>query len=322
MQSSSGCLSDGEDMTSGRCVTAGHRIQYAALRMLAWLINILPLSLVLHCGACLGRIAWIILRIRRKVTLINLRQAFPDRGETALEKIGLASYMNVGRFMMEFARQKKVTDGYLDKYVTWADPAQYEMITSLDTGVILLAFHFGNWELTGVTAKHSFGDVAFLVGEQHNSLVDNYINELRASQDIELYTRDAALRGVVTSIRRKGMVCWLSDQDAGKNGLLVDFFGFPASTPRGAAAFSVKLDVPIWCIFLERQKGPHHRFIGSELLYPACDLSQDDAELELTQRYTRILEEMVAERPEQYWWAHRRWKTTGLYRQETGKARE
>ncbi len=310
-------------MTAGKGATAGHRIQYFTLRLLAWWINVLPLRLVLHCGACLGWTAWTVFRVRRKVSLINLRLAFPERDEAALEKIGRSSYMNVGRFMMEFARQKRVTGDYIDRYVTWADPAQYEMITSLDTGVILLAFHFGNWELTGVTAKHAFGDVAFLVGEQHNSLVDNYINELRASQDIELYTRDAALRGVVTSIRRKGMVCWLSDQDAGKNGLVVDFFGFPASTPRGAAAFSVKLGAPIWCIFLERQKGPCHRFIGSELLYPRSDLSGDDAEIELTQRYTGILEKLVAERPEQYWWAHRRWKTTGLYRgQGTGKAQE
>ena len=189
--------------------------------------------------------------------------------------------------------------------------------------MILLAFPFGNWELTGVTAKHKFGDVAFLVGEQHNSLVDEYINELRASQDIQLYTRDAALRGVVESIRRKGMVCWLSDQDAGKNGLVVDFFGFPASTPRGAAAFSVKLGAPIWCIFLERTGGPRHRFRSSGLLYPAEDLSGSEAETELTQRYTGVLEEMVREAPEQYWWAHRRWKTTGLYRsREQGKAQE
>jgi lauroyl/myristoyl acyltransferase len=27
-----------------------------------------------------------------------------------------------------------------------------------------------------------------------------------------------------------------------------------------------------------------------------------------------VLEEMVREYPDHYWWAHRRWKTTGLYR--------
>jgi len=298
-----------------------HRLQYSVLRSVAFCINLVPLRLALGFGALLGWIAWSLLGIRRGVSLVNLSQAFPDRSLRELKRTGRASYMNVGRFMMEFARQDRVDRRYMDRFVEIADPGRLEEIRSLGTGVIVLAFHFGNWELTGVALKYLFGDVAFLVGEQHNGLVDEYINGLRASQDIRLYTRDAALRGVVESIRRKGMVCWLSDQDAGRNGLVVDFFGFPASTPRGGAAFAVKLGVPIWCIFLERQKGPGHIFRSSGLLYPADGLTGTEAETELTQRYTRVLEEMVSGSPEQYWWAHRRWKTTGLYRErDEGKA--
>jgi len=291
-----------------------HSLQYAILRFFAWWVNILPLRLALYLGAFLGWTAWRVLGVRKEIALINLHQAFPEKEHSELERIGLASYENVGRFMMEFIRQKKVSESYIEKYISWTDPRQKEIISSTDAGVILLAFHFGSWELTGVSAKYAFGDVAFLVGEQRNKLVDSYINELRASQDIEIYTRDAALRGVISSLKRKGMVCWLSDQDAGRSGLVVDFFGYPASTPRGAAAFAVKLGSPIWCIFLEREDGPYQRFTGSELLYPSNDLGSEEAEIELTQRYTKVLEDMIIKRPDHYWWAHRRWKTTGLYR--------
>lgn len=291
-----------------------HRIEFILLKSLSWWVNILPLRLALAWGASLGWLAWSVIGIRKKVVLINLGQAFPEKGLEEKKAIGRASYMNSGRLMMELIRQKKFGHDYIEKYITWHDPEQKTMMESLDTGVLGISFHHGNWEMMGVLMKYTFGDVAFLVGKQRNSLVDGMINDLRSSHGIELYSRDVAMRGVITSIRRKGMVCWLSDQDAGKNGLIVDFFGYPASTPRGAAAFSVKLKAPICCIFLERHKGAHQKLFMSEFLYPRSDLPKEEAEIELTQRYTKVLEERVRQRPDLYWWAHRRWKTTGLYK--------
>lgn len=298
-------------------ITFGHRIEFLALKFVAWWVNIIPLRLALAWGAGLGWLAWTVLGIRKAVVLINLGQAFPEKSLKERKAIGLVSYMNAGRFMIEFTRQKKLNSAYIEKHVSWHDPGHRNMIESLETGVIGLSFHHGNWEMMGVLMKYTFGDVAFLVGEQHNFLVDGLINDLRSSHGIELYSRDAAMRGVISSIRRKGMVCWLSDQDAGRKGLIVDFFGYPASTPRGAAAFSLKLKAPICCIFLERQQGAEQKLFISEPLYPRYDIPKEEAEVELTQRYTKILEERVRQRPDLYWWAHRRWKTTGLYRRKT-----
>ena len=297
-----------------RKITLAHKIEYALTRLTGFFLSIVPLQCSLFGGALLGRIAWL-LGVRRKVSRINISTAFPEKSSAEVNRIGSASYANSGRFMVEFIRQRRMGRKYFEKYITVEKTAALEKTLNHTTGVIGLTFHFGNWEYYGVSNAFLGKEISFLVGKQRNSLVDGYINRLRSSQGAKLLTRDVSMRGIIKIARKGGIVCWLSDQSAGKNGLVVDFFGHPASTPRGAAAFSVKLNMPITCGFMVREKGPYQRFVVKEFLLPNPDLPKREAEIELTQRYTKVLEEMIKEYPELYWWSHRRWKrTTGLYK--------
>lgn len=312
-------------MTGSGRPAPGHRIEYGLLRTVAFLAGLLPLRLALAAGAALGWVAWSVLGIRRGVVTTNLRQAFPDIPDGELRSIGRRSYMNSGRFMMEFARQQRLGRGHIERHVTVDDPDRLEALRKTD-GALVITGHFGNWELFGIVCSYMLGDVAFLVGRQSNGLVDGYINGMRSCHGIELYNRRSAVKGVLTSMRRGGYVCWLSDQDAGDSGVMVDFFGRPASTPRGAAAFSVKLGVPVVPAVLERLgSGADHVLLIGEPVYPPEGMPAEEAETRVTAEYTSQLETFIRRRPDLYWWAHRRWKSTGLYdrgSEANGKRRE
>lgn len=296
--------------------TVAHRVEYSLLRGVIFLAGLLPLRLALKAGAFLGWTAWTVFGVRKRIVLENLLQAFPEMSEKERRSTGRDSYMNSGRFMMEFARQERMGEDYVSRHVEVEDAGRLEALKELD-GALLITGHFGNWELFGVTCRYILGDVSFLVGRQSNSLVDRYINRLRSTHGIELYNRRTAVKGVLSSIRRGGYVCWLSDQDAGDSGLVVDFFGYPASTPRGAAAFSVRLGVPVVpAVLVRKGRGPDHTLVLGEPVYPDPDLAREDAEERLTGEYTSGLEEMIRDRPDLYWWAHRRWKSTGFYSRE------
>jgi KDO2-lipid IV(A) lauroyltransferase len=297
-------------------VTFSHRAEYFLTRTAGFFLSIMPLRMALCCGAFLGRTAWA-LGVRRRVSRINISTAFPEKSPNDVDRIGSASYANSGRFMVEFSRQSSMGEEYFKKYIKVEQTEALEKLMAYQGGAIGLTFHFGNWEYYGASNVFLGKEVSFLVGEQHNSLVDGYINGLRSSLGPKLLSRDVSMRGIINIARQGGLVCWLSDQDAGKNGLIADFFGKPASTPRGAAAFSVKLNMPLTCGFMIRDNGPFQKFIVKAFLMPNGDLPRQEAELELTQRYTKVLEEMIKERPDLYWWAHRRWKsTTDIYRKE------
>jgi Kdo2-lipid IVA lauroyltransferase/acyltransferase len=293
--------------------TLSHRVEYTLVRAAVFLAGLFPLRCSLRFGSCLGWTAWSLLRIRRKVVLRNLSLAFPDMTLREMDRVACLSYRSSGRFMMEFARQARMNGEYIARHVTVDDPARLEELRGLG-GAIVITGHFGSWELFGVTMKYLLGDLAFLVGRQSNGLVDGFINGLRSCHGIDLYNRRSAVRGVVTSLGRGGYVCWISDQDAGRSGMVVDFFGHPASTPRGAAAFAVKLGAPVVVGVLVRDgRGPDHRLVLSAPVRPRTDLPREEAEKDVTQKYTLEIEKMARLHPDQYWWSHRRWKSTGVY---------
>lgn len=289
-----------------------HIAEYAALRAVVFALDLMPLRMALCCGAAMGHAAWA-LGIRRKVSLINLSLAFPEMSGRDRAAIGARSYANFGRFAVEFARQRRLGRSHIEKHVRVENP---EIMKRLgEEGGIGLAFHYGNWELLGVLQSYGGVSTRFLVGRQHNALVDGFVNRLRSVHGIGLISRDGAMREIFRTIRDRGVVAWLSDQDAGRAGVIVDFFGMPASTPRGAAAIAVKLGCPVYPTFMIRERGPFHTAVYTEPILPRRDIPAEQAEVELTRLYTSRLEEMIRRRPDLYWWPHRRWKTTGLYRE-------
>ena len=104
-------------------------------------------------------------------------------------------------------------------------------------------------------------------------------------------------------LSENGILGLVSDQDAKTKGVFVNFFGSPASTPKGAAIFHIKTSAPMMigtCI--------KKAFMHYEIRFCSIDTSSQNL-TDITQNYTTILENHIRKNPEQYFWFHRRWKT-------------
>ena len=99
------------------------------------------------------------------------------------------------------------------------------------------------------------------------------------------------------------------DQDAGSDGVFVDFLGRPASVFRGTAYLAYRLGCPIIVgHIIRRADGKHHVTFEQPITAdPAWD--EATAVSHMTEAHVRILERVIRTAPEHYWWLHRRWKT-------------
>ena len=111
----------------------------------------------------------------------------------------------------------------------------------------------------------------------------------------------------------------LSDQDARRAGIFVDFLGRPASTFQGAAQFALRMESAIVCCYVVRR--PDETHIATFLPPIEVDTGAErDREIQrLTAEHTRRLERCIEEHPDHYFWAHRRWKTEPLARAGGGE---
>jgi len=287
-----------------------HRLELLGVHLLAFMPRLLPYKWAVKMGTPLGVMAFDIIRIRRNVTLSNLKRAFGDRMNHGQRvKTGRRSYINFAKSMIEFASIPRLSDEKLKKMVSLDGKEQVDLALDKGKGVVIVTGHFGSWELLGAASASAGMPVDFLVGEQTNSLVDDYINRLRASAGIGTIPMGVTMRGVFRSLKNNRVVAMLSDQDARRGGIFVDFFGIPSSTYPGAAQFAHRLGSPIVFCYIVRQRDEYHRTVFLPPMEADPDADKMTEIRRLTGEFTEALEDAVREHPDQYFWAHRRWKT-------------
>jgi KDO2-lipid IV(A) lauroyltransferase len=287
-----------------------HRLELLGVRLLVALPRVLPLKVSVKLGGMLGVLGFDVFRIRRRVTLENLDRAF-DGQFSAQEKIAIArrSYKNFGKSIVEFASLGRLNrEDYL-RMVRFNGIEHLREPLAGGHGVVAVTGHFGSWELLGAGVAACGLPVDFLVGEQTNNLVNDVMNGLRRKGGIGIIERGVAARGVFEALRKGRIVALLADQDARKAGVFVDFFGTAASTFQGPAQFAYRTGSPIVCCYIVRLDDDTHEAVFLPPLYPREGTDRDAEILRLTREHTKTLEGYVGRYPEDYFWAHRRWKT-------------
>jgi len=286
-----------------------HRIEYGAVRFLVFVCSTVPLRALRRFGAGLGWFAWRMLRVRRRVVLENLNRSFPDAGADWIDATALESYRNMGRALVEFAGFKGLRRDELMSMVDVEGLENCDVPLAHGNGAILFTGHIGNWELLGAVVAQCGYPLHVTDTNHSNKLVHGIISDLRTTQGMQIIAPSEPMSTITRLLSKNQFVAYLADQDARNHGIFVDFFGRPASTVRGPAMFAIRRDCPIVPCFLIRDGCDRHRAVFEKPLWADGGLRGREAVLELTQRFTLLLERYVREYPAQYFWTHRRWKT-------------
>jgi len=152
--------------------------------------------------------------------------------------------------------------------------------------------------------------VTYVVEAQANPLIERWMNRMRESVGVEIVPRRDAARGVLRSLKRNRVVAMLCDQDAGRAGVFVPFFGRPASTPRGPAVFHLKTGVPMIFGSCPGDRRGKYRVNFEPLKFTGLIGERERDERAIMSQITARLEADIRLRPEQWLWLHRRWKTS------------
>jgi KDO2-lipid IV(A) lauroyltransferase len=288
-----------------------HKIEYFFIKLFIAILNPLPLRLALKFGDLIGFLTFSVFRVRRDITMVNLKNSFGDKyTRKEYRKIGLRSYQNFAQSMIEFGLYPKLARMGLAKIVAIEGKNICEEHLKTGKGAVIVSAHFGNLEMVGTALTIFPWPIDFLVGKQHNRLVNNMMNNNRSLFGVGIIEIGLSARGVFTALKKGRWVVMLSDQNARSDGVIINFLGRPASTPKGAAAFALKTDCPIIVAMLVRGKRARHKLFieGPISIMPSGDKDEDFKKL--TQIYSDIIAKYIELYPDQWFWAHRRWKET------------
>ena len=242
-------------------------------------------------------------KIRKVLARKNLKRAFPNWSDKKLDIVLRKNYLFFTEIFIDFISIPKSWEKI--KVEVTGEKILKSFLTK-GNGIIMISGHFGCWDILGKwLSEHSplFTGVA---QRQKNKGADKFAIEQREIPGTKHIFRKEPIEKMYDVLSKNGILGLISDQDAKKRGVFVNFFNKLASTPKGAAIFHINTNAPIIlgvCIKISYQ--------NYKIKLIPVDTSKKDIGF-ITQQYTIILENIIRRYPEQYFWFHRRWKSQPL----------
>lgn len=284
---------------------------YQFVMIFGWVCRILPKKWAMSLGTGIGKLLYRILKKRRQIALNNLQIAFGnDMDEDRQHDMCKASFINLSKTIIEFMRFTKLNSDNIWQEVSVKGREHLDAAIEKGKGVIVVLTHFGNWELLslvwGVLIPNRATAIAFPL---KNEKLNAYICRNRERMSLKLIPRKNAIRATLRALKNNEAVGFFADQNAGEQGVFIEFFGKPASTSRAPVTIALKTDTPIlFTLDVRQPNDQHHVYISPPIyLEPSGDTETDV--IEYTTFLVRELEKYIQKYPEQWLWLHNRWKT-------------
>lgn len=249
---------------------------------------------------------------RRNVAYKNLRAAFAaEKSRRELKHIARRSFQNMALSMGEMLRLPDMNLAYVRRNIEFVGVEKYEPFLKEKKGVIFLTAHYGNWELLNVASRIVDYPMVVLARAQKHPRSDAYLNSIRSCKGSQVIRKGMPVREILKALKTGKVLGILSDQDGGKNGTFVRFFGRQSSSPNGVVTFAMRTGAPIFPSFDVRQDWIRHRIeVKDALVMPPVDTPPEEAERIVLQQFADVLEAQIRRHPDRWLWAHRRWKST------------
>jgi KDO2-lipid IV(A) lauroyltransferase len=289
--------------------TLAHRAEYYTMRATIGALRALSWDAACKVGEQLGALGYRPLGIRKRVVERQIAAAFPDLSHKAVVDLARESYEHLGRTFIETALLDTLGKDGLQKLVESVEGwEEIEEVMSKGKGAVLVTGHIGNWELAGSYVAARGIPLDAIVRGMANPLFDAYINHTREVIGMTVVHDSEAVRRTPRSLRAGRAVAFVADQGVmGLASTFVPFFGRPAKTPRGAAVFALRFDVPVVFVVALRNPNGRYRIVVERIEAPQTGDRDRDVDA-IVARFTEHLEKWVRAVPAQYFWQHRRWK--------------
>ncbi len=257
----------------------------------------------------LGFIMFDILRIRRKIILANLDIVYADRLSLKEKKrIGRMSVVNFMSTILEFLASKRLAPKAVFEFENkeLADEG-----IARGQGLYVICAHFGNWEyLCHIHAK-IYSPVNVVVKDLLSGKPEEWIKNLRRHlgyQFISQNDKRTRTEQIHDAIDRKEIIGFIVDQKR-KRGEMLPFFGRLASTNNSLAKLYFRKYAPVGTLKIQRIKPGHFKIkYYDEFIYiQDPNLTFDENVTKFTLKVNQILEKLILENPEEYYWLHNRW---------------
>ncbi len=264
----------------------------------------LPMPFLLSLGKGIGNISYYIAKNRRHIIERNIELCFPQLSSAEQKKLVKANFQSLGMGIFETLVAWLKPEEQVKELFTYEGLENLEALKESGHGALLLTVHFCNLELgaRAITLKTPF---VAMYRQHKNRTYEERQFKMRTMQSQNEPVNRNEIRKTIKLLRNGKILWYAPDQNyGGSDHVFVDFFGIKAlmitATSQMAKLGKAKV-LPYYCI----REGNQYRV----KILPALENFPSDSATQDCEQLNQLFESWILEAPEQYLWAHRRFKS-------------
>ena len=285
-------------------------IQYITARFFIFLLLLLPEKARFKFGDFLGMVAYKLIKSRRLTAIINLKMAFPEKGDAEIEEIAKKSFkIMIKAFLCSL---------WFDKY--FKDTSNYKIINQKSIfdayakgqGVMAATMHMGNMEASTVVTGEN--EIITVAKKQRNPYINKYITETRSKVvKMEVIEKDEhTSKKLISKLKERKIYALFSDHR--DKGAIVNFFGKETKAPSGAVSMALKFGMPLLLVYnVLNDDNTITIYVSDEIQMIKTGNFKEDVQSNV-QLLINKMEDIIRENPTQWMWFHDRWNNFREYK--------
>lgn len=248
-----------------------------------------------------------VIRYRRKVVSLNLKNSFPEKSEEERRKIAKLFYKHLGDVVMDALRAFSISKDDLRAHLTCKNPELVRKYYDEGKDVIVAVGHYNSWELflTGINLyiRHQAVVIYQPLG---NAYLDRVLREKRSEYRTIMLPRNEVKSFYESTRKSLSAIVFAIDQSPPKADKCywMMFLNQETGVLYGTEKFAKDYNQPVVYARITKEKRGHY-------LLEFVDVSSNPAETkygEITEKVSHLLENDIRSKPEYWLWSHKRWK--------------
>ena len=283
-------------------------IGYKLIKAVTWWIHFLPIRINYIFSDFLYFFTYFIVRYRRNVVTVNLKNSFPEKSDRERKLIERGYYHHLCDSFIETLYFDRISPEESKRRMRFTNPELANKY--MDQGRPIVAFlgHYGNWEWLGNWPLYTYHLFYPVYKKLTNKVFDRFFYNLRSKFGAIPIERAATFRTLMES-STKGIPTFSSyifDQTPRINDIhyWTNFLNQDTPVVVGAEKIANKLDAVV--IFVHTRKIKRGYYEAEFFLI--SENAKDTPKFEITEKCTRFLENVIHDKPEYWLWSHKRWK--------------
>jgi len=284
------------------------KIVYFIFRVVAYGVSLLPFWVLYRLSDFMYFLVYYVLRYRTRVTITNLKNAFPEKNEREIRAIAARFYRNLADIIVEVIKTKSISVKELMRRVQFHN---YEIVEDLfrkKKSTFVSIGHCGNWEWTAIKLAMISKHKPFAVVKPLNDpFFDDYMSRLRTKSGHSNLIKFKQTYRTLYKIKDELFITIIaSDQTPTREEInyWTEFLNQDTPFFLGLEKISKALNMAVVFFDIVRPKRGYYDVYISKITEAPLETPQ----FEITEGYVRKLEDSIKKHPDNWLWSHRRWK--------------